>query len=158
MAALQGAFHSGSVALTGGTAQTVLQVVAPTNQRLKITKVIVSFDGTNSANTPATVQILRQTTAGTFTNTTVTPQKVNDPTGSLETLQAVGQTVITTPGTGEPTIGDLIESFTLPVFGGYLNVPYTPGQEILVPGGTRLGFKVNAPQAVNANAVVYYEE
>ena len=153
MAALQGVFRSGSTSLTGGTAQTVIQLVAPTNQRLKITSWRVSFNGTNSANTPATVQIERQT-GGTFTNTAVAPVKVNDPTGTGETLQASAKTAVTV----EPTVGDILDEFFEPVFGGFIGWQYTPGQEVIVPGGTLLGFKVNAPQSVNVEATIYYEE
>ncbi len=153
MAGLQGKFGSGATALTGGTTQTVIQIVAPTNQRLKITSWRISFNGTNSANTPATVQIERQT-GGTFTNTSVTPVKLNDPTGTGETLQASAKTAVT----AEPTVGDILDEFYEPVFGGFIGWQYTPGQELLVPGGTLLGFKVNAPQSVSVDCTVYYEE
>ncbi len=158
MAAIQGSFKSGTTALTGGTAQTILQIVAPTNQRLKVIGYDLAFDGTNSANTPATVQILRQTTAGTFTNTSVVPVKINDASNVAETLQAYSQTVITTPGTSEPTAGDVLQDFLVPVFGGTVLYSYPPGQEDLVPGGTRLGFKVTAAQSVNVRLTVRYEE
>jgi hypothetical protein len=153
MAALQGSFRSGSTSLTGGTAQTVIQIVAPTNQRLKVLSWRIAFNGTNSANTPATVQIERQT-GGTFTNTAVAPVKVNDPTGTGETLQASAKTAVTV----EPTVGDILDEFFEPVFGGFIGWQYTPGQELLVPGGTLLGFKLNAAQSVNAEVTVYYEE
>ncbi len=153
MAAIQGSFRTGTVALTGGTAQTILQVAAPTNQRLKLIGYDISFDGTNSANTPATLQIMRQT-GGTFTNASVAPVKINDPTGTGETLQAVGKTAVTS----EPTVGDILQEFTIPVFGGTVIYSYPPGQEDLVPGGTLIGFKVNAAQAVNVRLTVRYEE
>jgi hypothetical protein len=153
VAALQGSFTVGPVALTGGTAQTLLQIVAPTNQRLKVLAYEISFDGTNSANTPATVKVERQT-GGTFTNTTVAPKKTNDPTGTGETLQANSKTTCTV----EPTDSDVLHIFSEPVFGGLLIFPMAPGQEDLVPGGTLLGVKVNAAQSVNCTVTVRYEE
>ena len=41
--------------MTGGTPLTVVTLVAPTNQRLRITEYEFSFDGTNTANTPASI-------------------------------------------------------------------------------------------------------
>jgi len=153
MAALIGSCYSGSTALTGGTAQTIMQLVAPTNQRLRVLRYEFSFDGTNSANTPAHVTIERQT-GGTFTNSAVAPKKVNDPSGTGETLQASYKTA----QTGAPTDGDILHDFTCPVFGGLVINPQSPGQEDLVPGGTILGVKVNAPQSVNVYLTIVYEE
>ena len=153
MASLQGSFSVNAVSLTGGTAQTLIQIVAPTNQRLKIMSWKLSFNGTNSANTPALCQIERQT-GGIFTNTAVAPVKTNDPTGTGETLQASSKTAVTS----EPTVGDILDQFYEPVFGGFIGQQSTPSQEILVPGGTLLGFQVNAPQSVSATLTVFYEE
>ena len=152
MAGILGAMRSGSVALVGGTAQTVLQMVAPTNQRLKLIGWDLSFDGTNSANNPCVVQVCRQT-GGTFTNTNA-PVKMQDATGTGETLQASFKTACTV----EPTVGDILEEITIPVFGGTAFIPFTPSQEIHVLGGTLLGFKLNAQQNVNARVTAKYEE
>jgi hypothetical protein len=153
MAGLYGSFQTGAVSLTGGSAATVIQIVAPTNQRLRIISYEISFDGTNSANTPANVVIERQT-GGTFTNTSVAPKKVNDPSGTGETLQAVAKTAQTVA----PTDGDVLHNLTVPVFGGLFVYPLPPGQEDMVPGGTILGIKVNAPQTVNCYVTIRYEE
>lgn len=153
MAAIQGSCSVNAVSLAGGTAQTILQLVAPTNQRLKLLGYILSYNGTNSANTPALIQVERQT-GGTFTNNSVAPVKTNDPTGTGETLQAVYKTAVS----GEPTVGDILIQFYEPVFGGFVGVQSTPAQEILVMGGTLLGFKANAPQPVSVTLTVFYEE
>lgn len=153
MAGLYGTFTTGPVALTAATATTVLQVKAPTNQRLKIKAYEISFDGANSANSPANVSIERQT-GGTFSNTAVAPKKTNDPSGSLETLQAVGSTGMT----AAPTSGDVLHNLTVPVFGGLFVLPQNPGEEDMVYGGSILGVKVNAPQGVNVYLTIKYEE
>lgn len=153
MAALQGACVVSGLALSAATATTVLQLVAPTNQRLKILEYVFSFDGTNSANTPCLVSIERQT-GGTFTNTAVAPSKINDPSGSLETLQGSYKTAMTVA----PTSGNVLRTEYIPVFGGVIVWPQTPGQEDLIPGGTILGVKMTAPQAVNCTVTVRYEE
>jgi hypothetical protein len=133
--------------------QTVMQLVAPTNQRLRITAIEVSFDGTNSANAPAQVTLERQT-GGTFSNSLVQPKKTNDPSGTGETLQANtknGQTVA-------PTSGDTLRNFHVPVFGGLLVYPFAPGQEPMVPGGTTVGVKVLTTAQVNCWGGLAYEE
>lgn len=154
MAALQGACKVSSVSVVGGTPQTVMQIVAPTNQRLRILEYEIAFDGTNSANTPPLISIERQT-GGTFTNTAVAPAKINDPSAVGETLQASYKTAYSS---GTITSGDVLRTFFMPAFGGLLVVPQTPGQEDLVPGGTILGIKITAAATVNATITVRYEE
>ena len=151
MAGLYGSFQTGATSLS--SAVTVLQIVAPTNQRLRVIAYEISFDGTNSANVPANVIIERQT-GGTFTNSAVAPKKVNDPSGTGETLQAVGKTVQTVA----PTDGDILHNLTVPVFGGLFVYPLPPGQEDMIPGGTILGIKVSAGATVNCYVTVRYEE
>jgi hypothetical protein len=132
---------------------TVMQLVAPTNQRLRITALEISFDGTNSANAPAAVSLERQT-SGTFTNTAVAPKKTNDPSGTGETVQANTKNTQTVA----PTSGDIMRQFYVPVFGGLVIYPFAPGQEVMVPGGTTLGVKVTTTAQVNCFGGLCYEE
>ena len=60
--------------------------------------------------------------------------KVNDSTSVAETLQASFKTACTV----QPTIGDVLRRFTIPVFGGTVILPNPPGQEDYVVGGTLL--------------------
>lgn len=153
MAGLYGAAMVGPTSVTGGTPLTVLSLVAPTNQRLRVTEYEFSFDGTNSANTPATITVAR-TTGGTYTNTAVPPVKINDATAVAETLNASFKTVCTV----QPTIGDTLRRFTVPVFGGTVILPNPPGQEDYVVGGTLLSLTVTAAQTVNFQGGIRYEE
>ena len=153
MAGLYGAFVTGSVSIAGGTPQTVIQIVAPTNQRLLIYHVAISFDGTNSANTPGYAKLERQT-GGSFTNTSVAPKKINDPSGTGETLQASAKTAVTSEGTE----GDLLWQETIPVFGGLLVMPFGPGQELHVVGGTIFAVKISSAQNVNCYTTILYQE
>lgn len=132
---------------------TVMQIAAPTNQRLRITALEMSFDGTNSANTPAAVSLERQT-GGTFTNTAVLPKKTNDPSGTGETIQASTKNTQSVA----PTSGDVMRQFYVPVFGGLVIYPFAPGQEVMVPGGTILGVKVTTTALVNCFGGLCYEE
>lgn len=153
MAGLYGSMFVGATSVVGGTPQTVLTMVAPTNQRLRVTEYEFSFDGTNSANTPATITVSR-VSGGTYTNNGVAPVKINDQTSVAETLQASFNTVCTV----QPSIGNILRRFTIPVFGGTIILPNPPQQEDYVMGGTQLGITISAAQTVNFQGGVRYEE
>jgi hypothetical protein len=160
MAGVYISLTSGSTGLTAATAQTVIQVVAATNQRVRIIEIELSFDGTNSANTPAQVRIMRQTGAGT-SSALSTGQvgvagiaKLNDLYSVAETIQTTGRITFS----GEPTYSEVLRWITVPVFGGTIVVPAPPGQEDYVPGGSRYGIVVTAPQAVNCYVTIRAEE
>jgi hypothetical protein len=160
MAGVYCAVTTGAVALTGGAAQTVVQIAAPTNQRVRITEYEMSFDGTNSANTPGQIRVMRQT-GGTFSTTLTTGAagaagiaKLNDLYSVAETIQTVAKTAASV----EPTYGEVVRWITFPVFGGTVVVPCPPGQEDYIPGGSKLGITVTAPQSVNVYTTVRFEE
>jgi hypothetical protein len=150
MAAIQVRTATGSVALTASTAKTALQIVAPSNQRLKLTNFSVSFDGTTNTATPVQVRVLRQTTAGTMSAATVVLVEKE----LSETIQSSAQY----NATAEPTAGDVLRQFTVPAFMGQYEVFYPYGQEILIQGGGRLGFECNAPANVNVRIDAQWEE
>jgi hypothetical protein len=137
------------VALVAATAKTVLQITAPANQRLVITRFGVYFDGVVSSNTPVVVELCRQSTAGAG-GTTATPTKHCVGT---ETLQATGLYGITT----EPTTGDVIARYRVHPQQGWQEFEPLDGR-IEVGGGTRLGIRLTAAQIVNASAQFFYEE
>ena len=80
--------------------------------------------------------------------------KINDATATAETLQASFKTACTV----QPTIGDVLRRFTIPVFGGTVILPNPPGQEDYVIGGTLLSLTVTAAQTVNFQGGIRYEE
>lgn len=153
MAGVYAVAQVGVTALVGAAAQTIIAIAAPTNQRIRILMVYLSFDGTNSANTPASITVSR-TSGGTYTNAAVAPVKLNDLTAVAETIQSTYKTVCTV----QPTIGDIIGRFTIPVFGGTVINPFPPGQEDMVPGGSQYGITVTAAQGVNVQCTVRFEE
>jgi len=150
MAALQARVTSGPVALAAGVAKTALQVIAPANQRVKVTNVGIYTDGVTSNAVPIQVRILRQTTAGTGTAATPVPVE-------KELTEAI-QTTAAANFTAEPTAGDVLDNLGVPAFMGQYEVFYPLGQEILVQGGGRLGFECNAPAGVNVRVKVQFEE
>ena len=68
MAALQGYIDIPSTSLTGGTGLTVLEIVAPTNQRVKVLAYGFYFDGTSNSAVPVQAIIARPSSAGTYTS------------------------------------------------------------------------------------------
>ena len=148
MAGLLCIAQTSEIALGSGVALTVLQITAAANQRLRIKRWGVFFDGVASTDAPVEVVLRRQTSAGTLTS--VTPVK-----------QVAGsETVQTTAGeeaTAEPTQSDIIDMAEVHPQSGYEAViPFD--MPIEVPGGGRLGIVCNAPGGVNVRAKIVFEE
>ena len=156
MAGLYGAFTVADVAVTGGVPLCIMAINPPdANSRALVTEYDLSFDGTNCANTPARIDINRGT-GGTFSSTTNAPYKINDPTGSLETLRFNMKKTCTV----NPTLTDTIRSFRCPVFGGTIIIPNAPGQEDVIYGSATvfLYVLITAAQSVNVTCTVRYCE
>lgn len=136
--------------ISSGTAKkTLLQITAPTNQRLKIREISVAFKGTSNTAAPVLVEVARQSTAGTMTS--LTPQKWNP--ADDETLQGTAQHT----ATAEPTETAVIMREEVHPQGAYTwQAPF--GGEIIVPGGGRLGIAVTAAADVSSLARLVYEE
>jgi hypothetical protein len=140
----------GEIALTAATAKTILQIVAPTNQRLLMKSFAISFDGTSSSAEPVNVELCVQSSAGT--SSAGTPVKDGDP-GS-ETLQSTSRITIT----AEPTTGNILRRYLFHPQGGGIERVFSFDEAIAIPGGTRLGLRCTAPANVNAVAHMTYEE
>jgi len=145
--------HAGTpeVALAAGVAKTVLQIVAPANQRLRIIGFGLFFDGTSGTDAPVLTRVLRQTTAGTFVSTAQIPTKADD------SLAEAMLTRFQYDATAEPTPGDVMKRLNVHPQSGY-EIMYPPGQEIYVGGSDRLGIECTAGAVVNVVAVFYFEE
>lgn len=149
MAGLKVAATTAEIALSAATAKTVIQIVAPTNQKLKVERIGLFFDGVSPTGEPVQVRVLRQTTAGTMTS--LTPVKRNN--GDGETIQGTAQHT----ATAEPTAGDVYDVFEIHPQSGY-DIFFPLGQEPLVKGGDRLGIECTAPAAVNVRCKVWWDE
>lgn len=134
---------------TGTSKKTILQLVAPAEQRLLVDEISISFDGIDNTDQPILVQVLRQTDAGTMS--ALTPKKVNE--SDEETLQATAQHT----ASAEPTGTDEVMGEHVHPQGGFIwQAPY--GKPIVIKGGGRLGIAVTAANNVNAKARLAYEE
>ena len=121
---------TGAVALAAATAKTVLQIVAPANQRLKLKRWGVYFDGASATAAPVLVTLNVQTSAGTMS--ALTPAKWNS--DDAETIQSTAQHT----ATAEPTTGAALEKKDVHPQQGY-EIIYPLGDEVPIPGGTRVG-------------------
>ena len=152
MAALQGqvAFGAGATCpLSAGTPRTPATVSAPTNQRLKILGYGFFFDGSLNSAQPVEIDIKRGSTPGAGTTAVPQPNEGELP----ETFQASWLIDCTT----EPIYTSTLKTITVhPQLGYEYLAPV--GQEIIVKGGSILGFQANAPAAVNIRGYVMYEE
>jgi len=149
MADLRGTIEAGEIALSAATAKTIVQLVAASNHRVKVTRWGVFFDGTDVTEEPVQVEIVRQSTAGT--SSANTPKKLDD--SLAESLQTTARENCT----AEPTTGDILYRYNIHPQQGYETV-YPFGQEIKVGGGGRLGIRCTAPAAVNVNTFIEFEE
>jgi hypothetical protein len=129
----------------------MLQAVAPANIRVKILGWGVAFDGILTTGQPVQIRLLRQTTAGTMS--ALTPVNTN---AVAEAIQTTAQQ----NATAEPTAGNILYIGAIhPQQGILVQFPY--GQELIIPGGGRVGVEVNVPagqSAVNARVHMYCEE
>jgi len=137
---------------TGTTRKTLLQILAATNQRVLVKEISISFDGVSNVAAPILVEIVRQSTTGSGGD--VLTMKKMDPDYS-ETVQTTALSDI--DGTTAPTESDEVQGESVHPQGGYSwQAPF--GQEIVVPGGARLGVIVTAAAAVNAKVRLVAEE
>lgn len=144
MAALPLSATTAEIPLVASTAKTILQVVAPTNQRLKVKRWGVFFDSV-AAGAGVLVKLVRQTSAGTMTS--LTPVKLG--IAGSETIQSTAYHT----ASSEPTTTD-----TLDIVEGAIDVFFPAGEELVVVGGARIGIICTADTGVNVVGKIEYEE
>ena len=141
--------NTAAVALAAATAKTVLQLNAPANQRLKLQRVGVFFDGASTTAVPVLVRLVIATTAGTNTALTLAKQVSSD-----------SETIQTTAGenaTVEPTKTTLLDQWLVHPQTG-IDLTYAFGQEKIIVGGGRVAIEITAPANVNCRAKIDFEE
>ncbi len=130
---------------------TFLQIQAPANQKVLITRISISGQGSNSGDIPVTFEVLPQTTAGTATHTGVLPNKLND--CDTETVQ----TTTSDTFTAEPTAGAVKLARNIHPQSNYDFIPL--GQPLTIKGGTSLGIRaLQASQTTKFTVLVEGEE
>lgn len=139
-----------AVACAAATAQTLIQFKAPTNQRVVIREISISFAGTTNTDAPALVQLMRQTTAGTASTSTTLVPIDDDLTETIQTVSNITYTV-------EPTYGGIIAAWYVHQQTGIV-VPLSTIRPIVIKGGGRVGLVVTAGATVNASAYIEADE
>lgn len=146
MAALDLVANSGSQAVAAATAETILQLTAAANHRIRVKGFSVTVAGTTPVD--LTLRVVRQTTAGT-SGTVVTPIKIEP--GAAETIQ----TTAATNFSAEPTSTDVLSYMRLQ--GSYKEI-FPLGGELIIAGGGRIGIEVNCTAIATVAAEFRFEE
>ena len=142
--------QTAEVALVAATAKTIIQVLAPANQRDKIKRWGVFFDGVSGTAEPVQVRLLRQTSAGTGGDVLTAVKQV----AGSETVQTTGLSDI---DSAEPTADDVLDVAEVHPQSGYeVIIPFD--MPIEIPGGGRVGIECTAPAIVNVRGKIVFEE
>jgi len=149
MTAFLGVAQIAEEALAAATQETLIQLVAPANHRVKVLGWGIFFDGVSTTAEPVDVVLQRQSTAGT--GAALTPVPLDD--SLAETLQVSAQQDFTV----EPTSGAILDTAEVHPQQGY-QVMYPLGQEPIIGGGDRVGLRATAPAVVNCRAKIFFEE
>lgn len=136
---------------TGTSIKTLIQLLAATNQRVKVGEVSISFNGTSNTATPILCEVLKQTSAGTLTNTTTL---VKEDAAYGETIQTTGKDTATAEPTDSAAV--LTLEYVHPQTGFLWQAPYA--QEHIIVGAGRLGVRVTAGASVSAGVRAVCEE
>lgn len=135
-----------AITLSTTSEVTCLQIVAPTNQRIKIRRFVASFDGVSGTDNPVRIRILRQSTAGTMSALTLV--KRNNDQG--ETIQCTAQHT----ATAEPTAGDVLWSQRCHPQGNFAWSFGDNDSDFYVNGGDRVGFALTKGAAPSSCTVI----
>lgn len=132
-------------------AKSMLQITAPTNQRVKVREWSVSYIGISNTAQPILTQIMTgATSAGT--SSSLTPAKWN--LSDQETIQTTAANTFTVEPTG--TLVAIQSEEVHPQTGYTWQAPF--GGEIMVQGGTRLTMRVTAAAGTSLSARFLAEE
>jgi hypothetical protein len=137
------------IATISGT-KTLMQVIAPTNQRLVVRRWGVFFDGVSVTQEPIQVELVRQTTAGT-PGTAAAAGKL------LVAGSETPQGTFASNYSAEPTTTDVLDVAEVHPQTGYEAAVQFEGP-IEIPGGGRLGMRCIATVVVNARCKIIWEE
>ena len=154
MAGINVTATTAKIAITTSSTFRLIQIAAPTNQRVKIKRWAVYFDEETGDATPAIpLTVAAGKHSASTGGTALTP--VRNTPGS-ETLQATALHTLTTS-----TLATLDTAIVNPQTG--YEVIYPLGDEVILAGGEKFGIEVTSGGTVstgglNAIAKVWYEE
>ena len=149
MAAFIGMAQCAANALVAATQETLIQIVAAANHRVKVLEWGIFFDDSDVDAVPVAVVLQRQSDAGT--------SGANTPTKNDDSLAETLLTTARDACTVEPTSGDVVDMILCHPQTGFVR-QYRVGEEVIVGGGDRVGVRATAPAGVNARAYIRFEE
>lgn len=127
--------------------QTLLQIYAPTNQRIKVHGLDIGFRGSTPASAPIPLDWLVQGSAGTASS--LSPQKQD------RGLDASIQGTLTVNFTSEPSSSNVLVTFPLHP---QTTALWRPPFPLIVKGGERVGLRWNSGVYVPVTFTLYLEE
>jgi hypothetical protein len=133
-----------------GNPETLLQIKAPTHQRLRVTRIDFMPQGATGASSPIKFEIAEQNDDGSSSDASTDQQK-HQMVGS-ETMQATSSKDFTV----EPATNTVKYGVTLHQQAYLPWIP--PNGEIIVPGGGRLGVRCMSTISLNVTTRIYWEE
>lgn len=131
MAGLRTLLSKNITLVTGSGPLTLLQLIAPSNQRIIMKQCEIAMNGITAADPPVLFDISVETTAGTMTSATASI--VKKCTSDSESIQMTAQHTATVT----PTATDLKWQDYLHEQAGFV----VPLKDIPIVGGTRLGIR-----------------
>jgi len=148
---------TGTVAVVASTGKTMWQVLAPTNQMVRVERLRIFGLGSNSADVPVQFDLLEQSTGGTMTALAVQAAiPCLRPLDSLSTLTL--QTTGSVNSTAEGTAGNVKYTFNVHPQ-SQVDFVFPIDRPFFIKQATRLALRVPGPgQNGNFNFLVEFEE
>jgi hypothetical protein len=138
-----------AVSLSAATVKTLLQFVPASNTPLKVVEIGISFNGVTASEVPVTVDLLRQTTAGTSSSLTLVGDQEDQSKSAVCTaLQTFS---------AEPTAGNILRTFYISPNGGLFVVQFPEEREPRALAN-RIAIRANAPSAETVTAYMVVDE
>lgn len=132
------------------TTRTVIQIKAPTNQRVALKGLSITFKGQVNANSPPLCELVLQSSAGTSSGGT--PVALDG--DYQETIQTA--TLISFSAT-EPTLVSIVMPLDIHPQSGLVILP-GPEDLYVLKGGARLGLRITGADVVAVSASMIFEE
>jgi hypothetical protein len=146
-----------AISLASSLTKTLLQLAAPTNQRIAITSIYVGFDGTTATDSPATIQMLLQTDAGTGGVATTEFHMDGTTAPTIQTTALHGPWATT-----EPVASTILAEWFVHPTSVWERLYVPSALELVVGAATRIGVRAITPASawstVNAVGAIYWEE
>jgi hypothetical protein len=146
------------VTLAAATAKTSLMVISPSTSAGQLIEFGVFFNGTNAANEPVLVELVKSTNATNSTpgtnNTSVTPVQSR---GDGNTTGSGLASLFTafSASTSEPTVLTVLKRYLVPPTSGQL-IQLPLGRETAIIPSMGLGLRLTASVEVKARAYMEY--